>query len=222
MTRRYWTESEVAWLRKRYSEVPARIIAATLDRDVQAIYRKAMQMGLKAPAERVAKAASERMRSCVNHGGRATQFKQGIVPWNTGRRGETFEGSQYTQFKPGHRPQTWVPVGTYTVNPDGLLEQKVGDDPGPRTARWKPVHRLVWEAANGPMPAGHVVVFKPGRHSTDPERITLDAVECITRRELMLRNTIHRYGPEVADAMRLRAALGRELRERAKEAEGHE
>jgi hypothetical protein len=32
---------------------------------------------------------------------------------------------------------------------------------------WVAVHRLVWEQAHGPVPPGHIVVFRPGRHTTD-------------------------------------------------------
>lgn len=87
--------------------------------------------------------------------------------------------------------------------------------------RWKPVHRLVWERANGPIPAGHAVVFRPGRKTADPELITLDAIELVTRAELMKRNTIHRYGPEIASIQKLRGSIRRRIKQ-AEEAQQHE
>lgn len=57
------------------------------------------------------------------------------------------------------------------------------------------------------MPPGHAVVFLPGRRTTELERITLDAIELVTRAELMKRNTLHRLPPEVVDLCRLRGRL---------------
>lgn len=77
-------------------------------------------------------------------------------------KGLCHEGSKPTQFKKGSRPHTWLPIGSVRVVPGGsahttwILEKKVNDLPGPNHVRWHPVHRLVWEAANGPVPARSV------------------------------------------------------------------
>jgi hypothetical protein len=55
-------------------------------------------------------------------------------------------GSRATQFKPGMRPHTWVPVGSYRIVEGPVLERKVNDLPGLNAVRWKPVSRVVWEA----------------------------------------------------------------------------
>lgn len=72
-----------------------------------------------------------------NHGGRKAQFKKGQEPANKGlkRPGWSVGNMAVTQFKKGHKPHTWVPVGTYRVN-DGYLECKVTDLPGPPNVRW--------------------------------------------------------------------------------------
>jgi hypothetical protein len=72
---------------------------------------------------------------------------------------------------------------------------------------------MVWIEAHGPIPRGHVVVFKPGRNSTVLEDITADGLECISRQELAARNTIHRYPPALKQAIRLAAKLRRKLDE---------
>ena len=80
------------------------------------------------------------------------------------------------------------------------------------------MHALVWMEAHGPILPGHVVVFRPGRHTTDIERITLDAVELVTRAELMKRNSVHSvYGPEVARLVQLRSAVTRQINRKLKE-----
>lgn len=44
----------------------------------------------------------------------------------------------------------------------------------------------------------------------------LENLECISRRELMLRNTVHRHGPEIAALSQLRGALKRQINRRTK------
>lgn len=109
----------------------------------------------------------------------------------------------------GNKPHTWVPIGTERISKDGYLERKVTDDgKGPRD--FEAVHRIIWKEANGPIPDGHVIVFK----DTLPkhENITIDRLECISRGELAKRNTIHRYPPEVKQAIRTLAKLKRTIK----------
>jgi hypothetical protein len=105
-----------------------------------------------------------------------------------------------------------------TCNDDGTLQRKMREDGRPQD-RWVAVHRLVWQAAHGPVPRGSVVVFKPGRFSTELAQITLDAVELISRAELMARNTRHNYSPEINELIGLRAQITRAVNTRAKQEE---
>jgi hypothetical protein len=156
------------------------------------------------------------------HGGRRHTFQPGIVPWNKGTAFKAGGRSAETRFKPGRPAQearNYLPIGSVRLSKDGYPERKVTDDPALVPARrWVAVHRLVWEASNGPVPPGHAVVFLPGRKTTDPERISLDCLEVVSRAELMRRNTVHRYGPEVARIAQLRGALSRQINQRAKNA----
>jgi hypothetical protein len=211
--RRFWQWWEEELMRRHYADSLTVDLARVLERDPKYVLAKANAMKLRKNVELIAATASERSRR-PDHGGARTRFVKGQAPANKGTKypkgwapGDMAKG----QFKPGHVPSTWKPVGTQVINPDGYLDEKVSETPGPRHVRWKPVHRLVWERANGPVPAGHTVVFRPGRKTTDPELITLDALELVTRAELMTRNTIHRYGPEVASIHRLRGQIRRQI-----------
>ena len=94
------------------------------------------------------------------------------------------------------------------------------DDQGVYPARrWVALHRIVWERENGQVPPGHIVVFRQGLLTTDPDLITVDRLECITRSENMQRNTYHRYGKEVAQLIQLRGVITRKIREKEKELE---
>jgi len=216
-TRKSWTDTEVTLLRLRYADTLTTDLAQQIGRPVQHVYAKAGRLGLRKGPQFIASSASGR----ILKGGRlsqATQFQTGHAPANKGLRRPGFAPGNMasTQFKPGSKPHTWVPVGSLRINPDGYLERKVHDEPGPNARRWMGVHRLVWEAVHGPTPPGHVVVFKPGCRSADAARITLDAVELISRRELMARNTFHALPPPLAQMVQLRGVLNRQINARSK------
>lgn len=213
--RRFWTEAEVELLRSSYAKSLTADLAQALGRNINRVLAKANSLGLRKDPAVHAETARQRMAD-PNHGGRATQFKPGKAPvnkgikhppgWAPGRMAES-------QFKPGTKPHTWLPIGSYRVK-DGYLERKVTDLPGSPSKRWHGVHRIVWEAANGPTPAGHVVVFRPGKQTTDLAAITLEAVELVSRAELMARNTRHNYGPEINELIGLRARITRQINKR--------
>lgn len=217
MKRAPWTAHQLSEVARLYATTRTADLAAQLGVSVGSVYNQAARMGLKKEVNLIADMARQALLSRPDHPMLGTRFKPGMVPWNSGMKGLQIGGTE-TRFKPGNKPHTWLPVGTLRVNQDGMLERKYSDDPGGPHKRWRTVARLVWEAAHGPMPAGHAVVFKPGRASTRVEDITLDAVECITRAELMRRNTLHRFGAEVVQTIRMRARLVRAINSQEKEA----
>lgn len=141
------------------------------------------------------------------------RFKPGHETWNKGLK--AVNGFSATRFAPGSKPQTWQPIGSQRVNKDGCLVEKVSDTRN-KLADWQPVHRLVWIAAHGPVPAGHFVVFRPGMKTTNKEDITLDRLDCVDRAENMRRNTVHRLPKEIAEAIQLIGALNRQINKRTK------
>lgn len=217
-SRRFWSEVELELLRRNFADSHTRDIAQVVGRTASQVLAKANKLGLRKSLAFIAEVARERALR-PEHGGHATRFKKGQPPANKGVKrpdGWAPGNMRSTQFKPGSKPHTWVPVGSYRITADGQLERKTNDEPGPNNVRWKGVHSLVWQAANGPVPEGHVVVFKPGRRTTKLEDITLDAVELLSRAELCRRNSIHTLPPELADVMRLRGQLKRQINKRAK------
>ena len=214
--KRFWSPTDEAFLRACYGDSRTTDLAMVLGRSERQVFSKATNLGLRKDPAFVA-AVNKANGKNLNVGGFAHRFKPGLVPWNKGKSIEVVGRMAETQFKKGHRPYTWVPVGSTTVNSDGYLDKKVADGHGPRYRFWKPVHRLVWEAAHGPVPDGSVVCFKPGRKSTVESEITLDAIECITRRENALRNSIHALPKELADVHRLRGVLTRTINRKLKE-----
>lgn len=218
--RHRWQAFELDFLRQHYATMLTSTIATTLGIAARRVLAKANELGLRKSIALIAETARQRTQN-ASHGSHRTRIQPGSVPWNKGMKGSTGTqpGCRATQFKAGNKPHTWVPVGSYRIC-EGQLQRKFSDDPGSADKRWRAVTRLVWEEAHGPMPAGHLVVFKPGRQTTDPAAITLDAIELVTRAENMRRNSYHtNYPPELRSVVQLRGVLSRQINRKAKEAE---
>lgn len=217
MTRRTWSAADVECLRLWYAAQETNLIAQVLGRAVHQVTAKARRLGL-AKSHELKSAMAARAIADLQHHGRQTQFKPGSKPWSTGTKGlaGVHPGSRRTQFKAGSKPHTVLPLGSLRIVED-TLERKVTELPGAPHLRWKPVSRLVWEAANGPVPERHVVVFKPGMKTTEVELLTLDRVELLTRVELQRRNSIHQLPTALADIARLRGTLTKAINRKTKD-----
>lgn len=224
MTIRYWTAAEREMMRRLYPDTLTADLARQLGRSAAKVYQCAQRMGLKKSQAYMSGPHACRLRS-GDDTGIEHRFKPGHQTWNKGKKGSTgtHENTRANHFKlgaiSGRAAKLEMPVGTLRVNRDGYLDRKINCIPGPSSKRWRAVHRLVWEAAHGPVPAGHIVVFLPGRKTTDPELITLDALELITRVENMRRNTLHNMPPELARLVQLRGVLNRKINQRLKKDE---
>lgn len=216
--RRCWSSSEDALVRERYADTPTKELARMLGRTERAVYMRADQFGLRKSAAYLAGPTSGRLRRGSHPASVRHRFKRGMVPWNRGVTG--YMGANRTSFRKGRPPQearNYRPIGAERISKDGYLERKVSDDQSIAPARrWRGVHVLVWEAANCPVPPGFAVAFKPGRRSAVAAEITLDALELVSRAELMRRNTLHRFPKEIAHAIQLRAALNRQINRRVR------
>lgn len=206
--KRAWSEIEVSLLRSIYPEAHTDDIAALMERTTSQVYNAAFKYGLKKSAEYLESDASGRATHARQSPGMiAARIKPGAPPWNKGLRG--VNGTSATTFKPGSKPQTWVPIGSESVNKEGQKIRKVSDT-GNRLADWQREESILWVSAHGPVPAGRMVVIK---NKALP--LTLDNLECLTRAELMTRNSYHNnYPPEVARLIQLRGALNRQINKR--------
>ncbi len=110
------------------------------------------------------------------------RFQPGLTPWNTGMKGVVYPGGVATQFKKGHRPANWMPIGSERVNADGYLDVKVAD--GKKQHNWKGKHVLIWEDANGPVPEGHAVIFG----DSNKMNVVLENLILVSRAQLVRLN----------------------------------
>ena len=201
-----WTPQDDARLRELYpTELSATEIGAIMGRNRAAIRWRATKLGLKKPPE---------IREALK---RRTTFQKGQQPWNKGKEFNPGGRSVETRFKKLAHPsqaRNYKPIGSLRINSYNYLERKVTDDHPVPAHRWVPVHRLVWEEAHGPLPEGHIVRFKKGMRTNVLEEITIDRLECISRRENMQRNTVHNYPQPIPQLVQLRGALQRQINRR--------
>lgn len=192
-----YTRGDLAWIRENFISATPADIEAELGRSMAAVSQQARRMGLRRKP-----------------GG---QFPPGNTPWNAGTKGVVglHPNSRRHHFRPGTSPHNEMPIGSYRVlrgkGPD-QLQLKTSDQPGPPHRRWTPVTRLVWEAAHGPVPPGHIVVWRDKRQATtDLAGITADKLECITRAEHAARNHPRSKHPVLAQLAQLRGAITRQV-----------
>lgn len=211
MTQRKWTDAETRTLCDRYADTPTHEIAAALGMNLTQCYRKAHALGLKKSAAFLSSEYAGRLTG--SNRGTSTRFQPGSTPWNKGTNFVAGGRSAETRFAKGERhgvaAEIYQPIGAERISKDGYLQRKVNDD-RPIHRRWQAVHALVWQEANGPIPAGHAVVFRDG----DKTHIALDNLELVSRSELMRRNTLHRFPKDVALLIQLRGALVRKINNR--------
>lgn len=158
-----WNAQRDEWLRSLYPDTPNRTIAKMLNCSYLAVKNRATVLGLKKdPAYMASKPGC---------------FKPGQTSWNKGVSYQPGGRCSENQFRPGHKPQTTVPVGTESVDKDGYLKRKVRDDapPGMSRKNWRFVHVLKWEEYHGrPVPPKHVVRLKDGdKRNFSPENLVL-------------------------------------------------
>jgi len=216
---RRWTAAEDALLRARYQNEPTAAIARELGRTLTAVYARAVgHLGLEKSAAFVASAASGRLQR-ADHRGRAYWYPKGHTPANKGLRRPGYGPGRMkeTQFKPGESRNT-MPIGSTRLC-DGYVLVKVAAVPKvPYFVNWLPLHVIEWERVNGPVPPGHCLAFRNG----NKRDVRLENLECITRRELMARNTVHNLPPALAKTVQLLGALNRQINRRGGKTDGEE
>lgn len=197
-----WSELDLESLRRLYPNYSNDNLGTMFGRSARAVGLMARKLGLAKSAAHMAQ-----------FGGR---FAKGHISANTGKKGVCAPGSEKGWFKKGGQPRTALPVGTLRVTKDGTLQRKISETPGPPHRRWRSVHELVWIAHHGPMPRGHICVFKRGQWTNRVDAITIERVECISLAENMRRNTKHRLPIEIVRLIALRGALTRHINRRKK------
>jgi HNH endonuclease len=214
--KRLWSRSDDKAMRQIYPHLSTTEVARRLRRSVQAIYARADILNLRKSETYLASPEACRLRRGDNVGARF-RYEKGHIPANKGLRRPGWSAGRMkeTQFKKGMRSgkaaEHVMTVGS-TRLVEGYVYVKVSEVPNvPYTVNWKAQHHLIWTQAYGPIPRGCVLIFRNG----DRLDVRLDNLECVSRRALMARNTIHNLPPALARTIQLLGALNRQIRTRS-------
>ncbi len=199
-------------MRREYPNTPTADLARALGRSLSSVYMHAREkLGVSKSEAYMASPAACRLRRGDNVGA-PYRFKKGQAPANKGIRRPGWHAGRMreTQFKRGQAGHNWKPIGA-TRLVDGYVYRKVSDIRRvPWTRNWVPEHIRAWTEAHGPLAPGEALVFKNG----DRTDVRLDNLECITRRELMQRNSVHNLPAPLPQVIQLLGALKRKIRRR--------
>ena len=145
------------------------------------------------------------------------RYRKMYLGITSGQVSRTTEKSRATQFKSGNLPHNTKPIGYERLSRDGYIEVKVKMRPSNPKCNDNFVlkQRLVWEAANGPVPEGCIVVFKDG----NKQNVSLENLACITRGQNAVMNQAHIRcdNPEAFDVCLAMADIKSAVSKRKKE-----
>jgi hypothetical protein len=206
-----WPTEDVQIVRWLYPYVQTDKIAALLGRKLGTVHQCADRLGIRKTPESLAAIFAARPQTPAQI---ASRFQPGHSPANKGLRRPGWAAGRMreTQFKKGNRPHTWLPIGSLRTSKDGYLQRKVTETGYP-PRDWVSVHHLVWQRWRGPIPPGHIVVFRDG----NPANRKLANLECISKAENLRRNSIQNLPPELRSAIQLAGALNRQINRRTKD-----
>ncbi len=160
------------YIREHYRGVGPKEMAETLNRVFGTCYTKGQIKGFYG-------------NNSLNSG-LTGQFQPGHVPFNKGRKGWSPPGTEATRFRSGNLPHNTKPIGWERKDDEGYTYVKVRMRPSRPDCNDNFVakQRLVWEAAHGPIPDGHVVIFK----DNDKDNFALDNLALVTMAENQILN----------------------------------
>ena len=104
-----------------------------------------------------------------------------------------------TNFKKGIKPHNTLPIGAVVEMNDHYLWVKIKDIPkAKKRVNWIPLHQLVYEFFNGPVPEGYLVFFK----NKNIRDFSIENLGLISRSESMVMNHLGRISEfgEVTEA----------------------
>lgn len=204
--RRIFTQQEIETIAREYPTGDTEALAEKLGATVPQIYNAALNRGIH-KTEEFKREQLQRAAKNLAESGKAHRFQKGEKPWNTNKKIGLRGRSGETTFKKGSRPPNTAKIGDIAPIKGGYLKIKVAEP-----NKWKLLHRMRWEEANGPIPKGHALEFLDG----DVTNCELSNLRLISRVELMARNTIHNLPEDLKSTIQALGTLRRKLNRHAK------
>jgi len=209
-----YTPTEITYLENNYADKPAAEIAQELNCTVRAVYMLANKRHLRKSDDFLRK-----MGKKLQLLGRSNRFKKGNTPANKGKKTiykseKTQARQQAGQYHKGHLPHNAKHNGYLSIRADGYVWFRISK------AKWAMMHRLLWEAETGEtLTKEDNIIFKDGNRLN----IIFNNLEKLTHAELMQRNGICNYPPELRQTLRINAKLKKQINKiiKRKEKEWH-
>ena len=212
-----YTLADIQYIQANYAEVSAQEIANHIGVTKRGIYAIARKLGLYKSKEYVARVSRERAMD-PSHGGVATRYQPGHVPFTKGRRQEDYctpeaiARSARTRFKVGNKPKNWRPIGSERVTVDGYCEIKVEEG----LRGWRLKHRIEWEKHHGKVPKGYRLSFRDG----DKQNCDIGNLYLVSVADVMRNNTMHNFPEDLREVIHIRSRIRRELNKQKKNNHG--
>jgi hypothetical protein len=194
-------------IRQRFPHEKTQGIADDLGLTYSQVANRAFSMGLKKTLE--FKRSESSGRQNLLRAGAKFRFTPGHTPFNKGKEmpTEVYDKVKATMFKKGNRPHNWKPDGTIVERKDAdqsgrvYLYYKIAD------SKWILYHNKIWIDANGPIPDKHIVTFIDG----NTRNCQLDNLQCISMKDNLIRNSIHRFPEEIKEVIKLTIKINKTI-----------
>lgn len=202
MAAKLWTDQEDLTMEQLFPKVRTIEVALLLKRSYSSVVYRAKQLGLE-KSEMFKKSLASGRKNVLSEASIASRFKPGIIPWNKGQKmsKSTYEKCSKSMFKKGQIPGNALTDGAITIR-DGYKHIRISKNV------WKLYQRYIWEQHNGPIKGGCAIVFK----DNNPMNCDISNLELVTRKQLMNRNTIHRYPEEIKKTIRVLTKVKKTIR----------
>jgi len=172
----HWTEEEDNYLRKHYKTRFSSDIAKDMGLTKYQVRNRLTNLKLKLPPKELEKRKS------------AHRFKKGQISHNKGKKmsQEQYERCKHTFFQKGNLPVNTLYDGAVTIRYDHANRRGGRHYKWIRIskANWVMLHVHIWEQEHGPVPEGHIIVFK----DKDTMNVKLENLMMLTLEENMDRN----------------------------------
>jgi len=205
--RKEFTIFEVEYIKNHYADTRSDIIAEKLRRNIRSVYAKAHSIGLKKSQSFLASKECGRLYPGCGTG-KNTRFKKGHVPANKDKKmpTELYKRIEYTFFKKGNIPANAKHDGCLSIRKDkrtgiSYVYKRLSMNV------WRPLHRIIWEQNNGPIPKKYNVIFK----DKDTSNINIHNLACISNATLMKNNSFYKYPKNIQNLIHVKSALTRQI-----------
>jgi hypothetical protein len=204
--RKQWSDLEIGLIIALYPCTQSKSLASLFKCSISQIYNKAESLKLHKSQWFKDSPMASRLRQGGDIG-KAYRYPKGHIPKNKGIKGLPSHPNQMkTQFKTGEKPINWRPIGSIRVDREGYVLIKMAEG----KFKWKFLHRIIWQRLNGPIPSDYVLTFI----DSNKQNCKITNLSLITKKQNAINNSVHRFGPELAEIYRLKGLVTRHINRR--------